>query len=87
MTERQSKIIVEHKGKKERKVCLRTKRLLAYDMFGSTVNLNFNDGESQYRSSCGAVLSLLFTLITLLFAIQQTIVLIDYKNTSFTTSV
>ena len=79
--------MIEQKVQKKKKGCLRSKRLLAYDIFGSTVNFNYADGETQYRSTCGALLSLSITFITLLFTIQQTIVLKNYEGTLFTTSI
>ena len=53
-------------------------------MYGSPVALNYLSEDSEYKSTCGALISLIIGLTTILYAVQQTTVLLDYRATSFT---
>ena len=58
-------------------------RLLNQDSFGQSLAFNFPDGASNHRSKSGACLSLLATLVTWTFFLQNMVVLEAYHNTTF----
>ena len=48
---------------------------------------NYEEGNQTYRSPVGSCISLFTLFLTLIFMVQQAIVLFEYKGTTFTTSI
>ena len=63
--------------------CLKSSTVLNLDKFSEKVNLNIQDGSSSYRTAKGSCLSLLATMIGLVFTIQNFQVLVKYDDTLF----
>ncbi len=69
-----------------RLACCEKESVLKFDGFGAPINLNFSNGSTEYRSSLGASVNILLTLVIMLFTIQNLIVLIERSATTFTSS-
>ena len=67
----------------KRTSCLKSEKVLQFDQFGQPLSFNFHRGNSSFRSSSGACLSLLIASITIAFTLQQILVLINYRGTQF----
>ena len=61
-------------------------RILSQDAFGPSLAFNYPDGETNHRSTLGACISLLVTLTTWIFLIQNLVVLHERSDTSFVSS-
>ena len=70
----------------ESRSCLKSEKVLYFDHFGQQLQFNFHHGSSTFRSSSGSCISLLIGLITLVFVVQQSIVLYKRKATTFTST-
>ena len=53
-------------------------------MFGQPIQFNYAGEDSEYKSSCGAIFSLMINMVTLLYLVQQCRVLVGYRASSFT---
>ena len=60
---------------------------MKWDAFGSPMLFNYEEGNQTYRSPVGSCISLCILFLTLIFMVQQAIVLLEYKGTTFTTSI
>ena len=60
--------------------------MLRWDAFGSPVLFNYEEGNQTYRSATGSCISILSMLFTLIFFVQQAVVLSQYKGTTFTST-
>ena len=61
------------------------RNLIGYDLFGSSVGLNYPSGDGQYQTCLGACATFFISLITLIFLVQSMITLLEYKGTALTT--
>ena len=77
---------VDAKTKKNKKSCLQSEFLLRWDTFGSPMLFNYEEGNQTYRSATGSCISILSMLFTLIFFVQQAVVLSQYKGTTFTST-
>ena len=75
------------KPRRSKKNCLSSDSFLRWDAFGSPVLFNYEEGNQTYRSPAGSCVSLLSMTITLVFIIQQALVLLEYRGSTFTNSV
>ena len=62
---------------------MRCRPLLNLDMFGQPIKLNYIGESTEYRSTCGALFSLVINMTTLLYFVQQLRVLVGYRASSF----
>ena len=73
-------------GSKPKASFLRSEFVLNFDSFGVPANFNYGNGSATHRSSLGACINLFIMLFTLIFTIQQLIVLIERGATTFTSA-
>ena len=71
---------------KEKRGCLSSDFFLKWDVFGSPMSFNYEENNQTYRSAAGSCVSLIALLFTAVFMTQQAIVLLEYKGTTFTSS-
>ena len=69
-----------------RRSCCAANWLLKWDYYGSPVQFSYERDSQTYRSPAGACFSLLAMFITIVFCVQQAIVMLEYKGTTFTSS-
>ena len=60
---------------------------MSYDTYGTSVQFNFPDGEQTRRSVLGAYLGVIVSVLTLIYLIQNFVILFDHADTVFTRSV
>ena len=63
--------------------CLKSEKVLQFDNFGSQINLNYENGSSSYRSAIGSCLSIILYLLTLVYAMQNVQIMLNYKSSQF----
>ena len=77
---------VDAKVKGKKKSCLQSEFLLRWDAFGSPMLFKYEEGNQTYRSATGSCISILSMLFTLIFFVQQAVVLRSHKGTTFTST-
>ena len=77
---------LEAKMRENKKSCLQSEFLLRWDAYGSPMLFNYEEGNQTYRSATGSCISILAMLFTLIFLVQQAVVLNSYKATTFTST-
>ena len=73
-------------NKRKRGNCEKLQGIKKYDMFGETVGFNFSEDSSDYKSLPGLFFTCIVFIITLLFTVQNIIILRDRKGTLFTST-
>ena len=53
-------------------------KLKTFDLYGETVKLNFDKGETEFKTYAGGVCSLLGTFILLGYALWQFVILLQH---------
>ena len=56
-------------------------------MFGQPIMFNYVGEATEYKSTCGALVSLIINMVTLLYAVQLVIVLQGYRASTFTSHI
>ena len=74
-------------GMQRKRNCNDLKAMKKYDIFGQPVGFNFSEDSSDYKSMTGLFLTCLVFTITILFTVQNIIVLRERNGTLFTTAV
>ena len=62
------------------------KALKRYDIFGEPVGFNCSEDSTKYKSIAGLFMTCLVFTITLLFTVQNIMILRDRKGTHFTST-
>ena len=66
--------------------CTESKRVLSLDMFGTGIALNYPNGEQTYQTASGSCVSVLVSVLTLVFCIQNFLILYGYNGSTFTSA-
>ena len=66
--------------------CNGFKAMKKYDIFGQPVGFNFSEDSSDYKSMSGLFLTCIVFTITILFTVQNIIILRERNGTLFTTA-
>ena len=66
--------------------CLESESILKFDSFGAQTSFNYGGGSESYQSSLGACIYFGIMMFTLVFTVQQVLVLHERNRTLFTTT-
>ena len=75
-----------NKNRSSKTSCAESKRLRSLDMFGTGIFLYYPFGEQSYQTISGSCVSVFVFLLTLVFCIQNCLVLYKYEGTQFTSA-
>lgn len=64
--------------------CSKWNGLMSYDTYGAPIQFSFPDGEPTKRSLLGAYLGIIVSMLTLIFLIQNFLILYNYGDSVFT---
>ena len=72
---------------KRKRSCNDFKAMKRYDIFGQPVGFNFSEDSTEYKSMAGLFLTCIVFTITILFTVQNIIILRARNGTLFTSAV
>ena len=69
-----------------KKKCSRSEKILKYDDFGTPISFNYSDGSDQYRTPCGAGMSICVLFLSIGFLANNIYAMYTHKGNNVSNS-